>query len=477
MIDNSKLRVCYPGVYTEAEQAAIDRYKRGECEAAIPAAVSKISTDPWVMQLYARCWDRWNPLFNDPEYAKNTVWGNLPAVPGYVTMETRSSIPEELGAQMRPDGTTYIGDGYDHEDLYFKPVFPGDTLTAKNTGWDIIDITDPEGSIKRRMIFIDECEVYNQNGELVAKSIRRWPETLRISDDPETMDALWGEAPGDVAAKHGKSDKAPGAMPKQPPKGAGGPGGPGGEGPDGEKKAPPPMMGLNNRHKAHKMTKEDYDIFVDIWKNEKIRGADTLYWEDVNIGDEPQPIASPPQYDREIFRTMAAWQIMKDTNGLKEVLSGTGGDPHFFPYNEETGLYGGGDGHIGTGGGIAYLYNFHAKLLGTRLITNWCGDEGFVTKLGWRFVNDAPKEEQFNHFPEGFYRPTELLKVPYMKDRYANIHGYGDDAFITRGYVYDKYVGEDGGHYVDLICWCEDLDGNIGQEIPATVKLPSRGDK
>ena len=73
------------------------------------------------------------------------------------------------------------------------------------------------------------------------------------------------------------------------------------------------------------------------------------------------------------------------------------------------------------------------------------------------------------------HRPTELLKVPYMQDRYANIHGFGDDAFITRGYVYDKYIGEDGGHYVDLICWCEDLDGNIGQEIPATVKLPSRG--
>ena len=115
--------------------------------------------------------------------------------------------------------------------------------------------------------------------------------------------------------------------------------------------------------------------------------------------------------------------------------------------------------------------------MGTRILTNWCGDEGFVTKLGWRFVNDAPKDEQFNHFPAGFYRPTELLKVPYMQDRYANIHGFGDDAFITRGYVYDKYIGEDGGHYVDLICWCEDLDGNIGQEIPATVKLPSRSGK
>ena len=175
----------------------------------------------------------------------------------------------------------------------------------------------------------------------------------------------------------------------------------------------------------------------------------------------------------EIVRTIAAWNLLKDNNGLQEVLTGKGGDPHFYRYNPETGLYDNESGHLGLGS-IAYLYNFHAKLMGTRILTNWCGDQGFVTRLGWRFVNDAPKEAQFNHFPAGFYRPTELLKVPYMKDRYANIHGFGDDAFITRGYVYDKYIGGDGGHYVDLICWCEDLDGNIGQEIPATVKLPSR---
>lgn len=473
MIDNSKLTVFYPGVYTEEEKAAIEKYRRGEYAPQFPNAALE-STDEWVMRLYARCWDHWNPLFNDPEYAKNTVWGAIPAIPGYISLETRSEVPPELGVQARPDGSTFVGDGYDHEDRYFKPVFPGDKLRSKTVGGDVIDITDPAGSIKRRMIFVDKCEIYNQNDELVAMSIRRWPETLRKSDDPETMDQLWSEAPGDVAAKHGKQENR--QMPAEPPKGGpGGPEGPGGPGGQGGG-APMPMMGgLGNRHKAHVNTPEDYQKLVEIWNNEKIRGADTLYWEDVNIGDEPTPVAAAPQYDREIFRTMAAWQIMKDTNGLREVLTGQGGDPHFFPYHADTGLYGGGnDGHLGIGC-VAYLYNFHAKLLGTRLITNWCGDEGFVTKLGWRFVNDAPKEEQFNHFPEEFYRPTELLKVPYMKDRYANIHGYGDDTFITRGYVYDKYIGEDGGHYVDLICWCEDLDGNIGQEIPATVKLPSRG--
>ena len=42
--------------------------------------------------------------------------------------------------------------------------------------------------------------------------------------------------------------------------------------------------------------------------------------------------------------------------------------------------------------------------------------------------------------------------------------------------MYDKYIGEDEGHYVDLILWVEDFDGNIEQECPATVRLPSRED-
>ncbi len=449
-----KMERFYPGVYTPEEQAAIDRFCRGETGAMFGGKGPAVpSTDQWVMQLYARCWDRWNPLFNDPEYAKKSVWGNLPAMPGYVSLETRSNVPPELGYLIRPDGTSFVGDGYDHTDEFFAPVFPGDTLTARDCGWEVEDVTPKEGSVKRRMIFICTSEVTNQHGVVVARCIRRWPETLMRSLDPEINEILASEVPG------------------APPKEAKGP-------KDGDKKAPPPMpggVGGTARHPSHIYTKMDYDKMVEIWKGETIRGSKPLYWEDVNIGDEPAPVCSPPQVGFEIVRTIAAWQIMKDNNGLKEVLTGVGGDPHFYRFDPKTGLYQNEAGHLGLGQ-IAYLYNFHAKCLGARIITNWCGDQGFVTSLGWRFVNDAPKEEQFNHFPADFYRPSELLKVPYMKDRFCNSHGYGDDAYITRGYVHNKYIGPDGGHYVDLICWCEDFDGNIAQEIPATVKLPSRED-
>lgn len=447
-----KMERFYPGVYTPQEQAAIDRFCRGETGAMFGGKGPQVpSTDPWVMQLYARCWDRWNPLWSSPEYARQSVWGNTPAMPGYVSLETRSNVPPELGYLTRPDGTSFVGDGYDHTDEYFTPVFPGDQLSARDCAWDVEDVTPKEGSVKRRMIFICTSEVTNQRGEVVARCIRRWPETLMRSLDPEINEILASEVPG--------------APPKKQPGGT-----------PGEKKGPPPApggVGGTERHKAHVYTKADYDKMAEIWKQEKVRGGEPLYWEDVSIGDEPMPVCSPPQVGFEIVRTIAAWQIMKDSHGLREVLTGAGGDPHFYRFDPKTGLYQNESGHLGLSG-IAYLYNFHAKCLNSRIITNWCGDQGFVTRLGWRFVNDAPKEQQFNHFPADFYRPTELLKVPYMKDRYCNSHGYGDDAYITRGYVCDKYIGTDGGHYVDLICWCEDFDGNIAQEIPATVKLPSR---
>ena len=242
-----KMEKFYPGVYTPEEQAAIDRYCRGEtgrmfgCKG--PAGPS---TDPWVMQLYARCWDRWNPLFNDPEYAKKSVWGNLPAIPGYVSMETRYNVPPELGYLIRPDGTAFLGDGYDHTDEYFAPVFPGDSFRTEDSGWEVIDVTPKEGSVKRLMIFVCCTDVYNQNDVLVARCTRRWPEQLMRSLDPEINEILASEVPG--------------AAPKKPEK----PGGP-----EGGKKAPPPMpagggVGGAARHKSHFMTPEDYETFKKI---------------------------------------------------------------------------------------------------------------------------------------------------------------------------------------------------------------------
>lgn len=121
-------------------------------------------------------------------------------------------------------------------------------------------------------------------------------------------------------------------------------------------------------------------------------------------------------------------------------------------------------------------YNTTARNQCLRMVTNWCGDDGFVSKVAWCLVYETGNP--FNTFPETWDRPSYLFKVPYLKEagRYMNTHGIVGDTSISRGYVTDKYIAEDGGHYVDMTAWVEDLDGNIMQELAFTVLLPSRND-
>jgi hypothetical protein len=46
-------------------------------------------------------------------------------------------------------------------------------------------------------------------------------------------------------------------------------------------------------------------------------------------------------------------------------------------------------------------------------------------------------------------------------------------ASITKGYVTDKYT-RFGKHYIDLACWCEDIEGRIWCEGYGTIELPSK---
>lgn len=162
-----KMEIFYPGVYTPEEQAAIDRYNRGETRRMFGGkAPAMPSTDLWVMQLYARCWDRWNPLFNDPEYAKRRYGGTFRPFPATYPQKPGTMCRPELGYLIRPDGTAFLGDGYDHTDAFFAPVFPGDSFRTEDSGWQVVDVTPKEGSIKRLMIFICCTDVYNQKDQL-----------------------------------------------------------------------------------------------------------------------------------------------------------------------------------------------------------------------------------------------------------------------------------------------------------------------
>ena len=101
-----------------------------------------------------------------------------------------------------------------------------------------------------------------------------------------------------------------------------------------------------------------------------------------------------------------------------------------------------------------HFLNFVGRNFCRRLATNWMGDDGMIRKMGWRMVNDYPKEQQFDHFPEGHFRESWLLKVPYLKEagRFTNTHGTGPDCALVHGYVTDKWVEDNGDHLVMLTC-------------------------
>jgi hypothetical protein len=60
-----------------------------------------------------------------------------------------------------------------------------------------------------------------------------------------------------------------------------------------------------------------------------------------------------------------------------------------------------------------------------------------------------------------------------MKGKYLNLKGKGGDLVICRAYVTDKYI-VGGQALVELVCWCETIDGDIIGEGMATVELPRR---
>ena len=92
------------------------------------------------------------------------------------------------------------------------------------------------------------CRIYNQKGELVAEGANILKESFRRYKDPAKRN------------------------------------------PDGAHAWESPDWWLQP---VHIYTDEDWEYIISIWKKEKVRGADPLYWDEVEIGDEPTPTATP----------------------------------------------------------------------------------------------------------------------------------------------------------------------------------------
>lgn len=409
----------YPGQYTAEEQEIIDEgrqyyeenFKAGSLDYEIDVTDALISE-------YARLYDPYNPLYNDDAYGKTTRWGqrmSLPTAP-YKMFDTYFSDIDDILCKLG-DVFYFANDG---GDLYFyKPVFAGDHLKIYREFRDFQDVTNPDGSIYRRFLLTGASNMYNQNGELVARGEGSGRNAIVKFDDD-------GPVPDDYEQCFEWVDYAP---------------------------------------KTHITTDEEWERVRAMWDNEVIRGADTLYWDDVKIGDMPVPVCSGPISGMDLVRLHGAAYIKLPS--IREILE-SGGELMKDPlgmYQQFTARH-----YCGCNlpGNHAVFYNFTARDFITRMVTNWMGDDGFITHIGWRFQN---LYECMTHNEPG---KEILAKVPFMNGKYVNRHGVEGDTAICKGYVTDKYIADDGSACVDLSCWAETFDGDVIQVVQITVNLPKR---
>ncbi len=417
-ITDQIFEIFYPNSYHAEELEALEGLRREVAEkgGVGPHGDRTEIADEAKMLDYARLWNPYDPLYNDPAYAAQSKWGRLPALPCYIFEENISGFPmmDDVGDDLG-NVFYYANDGGDIE--LFRPVFAGDILDIRSVKQELRDTTPLEGSPLRQFSLYGEAEMRDQNGQLVGRGKGYGRNAM--------MRILEGYVPTELEQTY---------------------------------------EWLENIPPVHITTEAEWETIKTLWKNEKVRGADTLYWEDVSIGDEPIPTCSGPVSDMDMFRLHGDMiRNMPDARGFIEAGEELMTDAYGQKLNFMARHYS----YCRVPGARAVFYNFTGRNFLLRMISNWMGDDGFIRVFKWRFQNLF---ECMSHNEPG---KDILDKVPYMAGKFVNRHGMEGDTAICRGYVTNKYE-KDGLHLVDLSAWAETLDGDIIQVMEFTVELPTR---
>lgn len=398
-----------------------------------------------------------NPLFNDAEYARKLGYPDILAYPtfgsndhGFATFMPEGIRDTLMVSQINASITSH------------RSIHPGDTLylvrnpSTSRPAVTVTDLTPEEGSIYRHLVLRSEGSIYNQRGEKVNDVIYRIMTSLKTYRDDKRP--VKSEESGFTPLITAEMLEAPDWMSRP----------------------------------AHVYTDADWETIKGLWRAEKRRGAEPLYWEDVKIGDQPtwtvdgpieETVVPTDPYgmgvggnrtlkreilDPETFRTMVRgengiWRLPNKADYFPAVPDGAAPPPSTASYwnNEE------------IADPRRILVNFVGRDVAIRHINNWIGDHGWLYNIRWGIMQAFAMAEYGKPVPENHDGERFLDKVPFMQGKDVNAHPLTGDLFIVKSYVYDKYFG-DGIGYADLTWWIETIDGYIVESGGATVRLPSR---
>jgi hypothetical protein len=210
------------------------------------------------------------------------------------------------------------------------------------------------------------------------------------------------------------------------------------------------------RDKIRRVTDEERDAITRGYDEEKIRGAEIRFWEDVKVGDELDTLAVGPVSVEDVVAMFVAisghavgfeieWERLKLRS--KSGKYGLRLDPRL-------NLWIGGPGtHFYGVGGPALPFPEKSALTGGPAIGMWCQTDGLIGRLIYRWMGD-----------DGFLKRLNT-EIPFYI-----VQG---EALYCKGKVTGKSV-EGDEHLVDLEVRMENHEGLVLAIGPATVRLLSR---
>jgi acyl dehydratase len=330
-----------------------------------------------------------NPLWRDEDYAKASPWGRIVAPPMQLITVSAATIqpppPPVKGWTLMAAGSEYTIE---------RPLVPGDVIDGTDVWMGFVERSKPDKP-HRMFILTAERRFTDQNGDPVGKLAMR----------------VFVMAPrSGFEAEEGQVGPAPRKRPRY----------------------------------SDEQLAEVYAHYDDENAGKLRRGSEPRFWEDVNEGDDVGKLIKGPVdlQDTASFISMVGggvgfaekWMLIKDEIDLSPR------DPVTNAYHFNF------DWHIDDGSAqamgqpMAMVFGTQIEANCSHLLTNWCGDHGFVRVMDNRII-----------------APMFVGETAYFQGK------------VTRKYE------EDGRGLVEIMIQASQQDGiPIGTQ-RAVVQLPHRG--
>ena len=388
---------------------------------------------------FARALGDSNPLYSDPVYAREGIYGGIIAPPLLECCICSTFIG---GRMPRVRGISVYDGGTKWE--RFVPIRPGDSFTAQTEYLGIEEITKP-GAGSRLLLRSHEIRLSNQTGIMVSRLTAR---SLISCAPPEKTENSGGSAvkksAAEGSAENRLSEEGP-ALIKPLAEGSAG-NRPSAQGSAAGKTAGSVSQPVLSRPHYSQEELEAVGRNLDAQLSGDLRrGSRPRYWEEVQTGEElPEEVVGP--YDESDGSALMAaigaanafatkWAAVRFRKGSGLIDPETGARRHPI------------DRHMSDAAARAQglpravVSGVHSQALLAKLAGDWMGDAGFLRSLDCRCR-----------------RPL-----------------YFGDLSIQRGYVTGKNRDEKTGEcFVTLRLEGVRQDGVVHTEAEAAVRLPSR---